>query len=143
MRNCKGLHCDGCRHGAGAGAGIGALVLLLGVLLLAAHHRAIAHAASDTVHVVADVLAVAAVTAAAVALAAGSVWAVRARQRARSRATAPLTAWVVRPCAAPERPAIESTGRPELRVLPGWQHDFTPAVRGALSNRRARGEQDR
>lgn len=138
MRNCKGLHCDGCRHGAGAGAGIGALVLLLGVLLLAAHHRAIAHAASDTVHVVADVLAVA-----AVALAAGSVWAVRARQRARRRAATPLTAWVVRPCGAPERPAIEATGRPELRVLPGWQHDTAPTARSALSNPRTRGEQDR
>jgi len=133
---CRGLHCDGCRHGgAGAAAGIGALVLLVGVLELAAHRRTVAHAASDAVRVAVLALAVAAVTLAAAALAAGGVWAARQRARrlaARQRAAvAPLLPWVI-PAPRPDedRPAVEA-GRPRvLRVLPGGQRDtYNPRAR--------------
>jgi hypothetical protein len=123
MRNCNGLHCDGCRHGgAGIGAGIGALVLLAGVLELAAHHRTITHTADDVLHAALVVLAVTAVTLAAAAVTAGGVWLAR-RQHARQMearrqaAVAPPQVWEVRPPATVGRPAIEAR-RPMLRMLP-------------------------
>jgi hypothetical protein len=123
MRDCRGLHCEGCSHGgAGIGAGIGVLVLLLGVLELAAHHRAVAHAADDALHVVLTVLAVTAVTLAAAAVTSGGVWLARrqhARQvEARRQAALPsLQVWEVHPPTAEGRPAIEAH-RPMLRMLP-------------------------
>ncbi|HEY1914694.1 MAG TPA: hypothetical protein VGH27_03875 [Streptosporangiaceae bacterium] len=122
---CHGLHCEGCRHGgAPAAAGIGSLVLLIGFLELAAHHRTLTRAAGEAVHVTLLVLAGTAVTVAAVALTIGCVWAARrrARQLAARPQTAvePLRAWVLPAAAAQtERPAIEP-GRAGLRVLPGW-----------------------
>jgi heme/copper-type cytochrome/quinol oxidase subunit 2 len=113
---CGGLHCDGCRHGgASAAAGIGMLVVLIGVLVYAAHHGAIDHAATDTVHVLVDVLVITAITLTVAAVTAGTVWAVRARQRARRQAVAPLSVRVIRSCAASARPAVE----PVRLALPG------------------------
>jgi hypothetical protein len=137
---CKGLHCDGCRHGAGAG--IGALVLLIGVLVLAANRRAIGHACSDALRIAVDVLEIGAVTATAAAVTAGSVWLIRrqharrlaARQRA---AVTPLRAWVIHPPAHGDRPGLGTPRTPYLRVLPGSQHDARSGVR------RSRGEQSR
>jgi hypothetical protein len=123
---CGGLHCEGCRHGGlPAAAGVGVLVLLIGFLELAAHHRAVTRTADEAVHVLVLVLAGAAVTLAAGAVIAGCVWAAR-RQRARQladrsqAAIAPLRAWVI-PAETSGRPAIEP-GRAGLRVLPGWTH---------------------
>lgn len=125
MRRCKGLHCDGCRHsGAGAGAGIGALLLLVGVLELAAHGRAIGHVASDVVHVAVLVLVVAAVAVAGCAAALAGVRVARRhaarRVEARRQAMlAPPRVWVIQPQRDTALPAIESAGRPVLRLLPG------------------------
>lgn len=125
MHRCKGLHCEGCRHGGpGAGAGIGALVLLIGVLLLAAHRRALGHAASTAAHVAVDVLIVAAITVAVAAIAMAGVWAAR-RRAARSLAArrpamlAPPRMWVIQSPQETARPAVESAARPVLRLLPG------------------------
>jgi hypothetical protein len=148
MSGCKGLHCDGCRHGTGAG--IGALVLLIGVLLFAAHRRAIDHAFSTFVHIVVEVLTIGAVTVAGAAVTAGSLWVIRrqharrldARQRA---AVTPLRTWVISDSSVRTgRPAIEAPGRrtarhPYLRALPGWQHDDGRSAAG----RRTRGERGR
>ena len=123
MHRCKGLHCDGCRHG-GAGVGIGALVLLVGVLLLAAHHRVAGHAASVAAHVAVDVLIVAAITLGVAAVAAGGLWAghrhATRRLAARRQAMlAPPRVWVIQPPQDTARPAVESAQRPVLRLLPG------------------------
>lgn len=119
MGRCRGLHCDGCRHGGGGAAGIGALVLLLGVLLLAAHGRAIRHIASDALHVAVGVAMVAAL---AGAVTAGCVWlrrravrrAVDRRQVARS-----VQAWVIPSDVRVPRAGVESgQHRDVLRALP-------------------------
>jgi hypothetical protein len=127
MRSCKGLHCDGCHHGsAGAGAGIGALVVLIGVLELAAHHRAVGHAASDAAHIAIDVLVMVTVTLTAVAVTVAGVRLARRRAAARRldagrRAVLPLRAWVIQPPQAAARPAIESGQRHQAqRALPRW-----------------------
>jgi hypothetical protein len=125
MHRCKGLHCDGCRHGgAGAGAGIGALLLLLGVLLLAAHGRAIGHAADEAAHVAVLVLEMAAVVVAMCATALAGVWVARRhadrRLAARRQAMlAPPQVRVIPPQQNTTRPAVESAERPVLRLLPG------------------------
>ena len=136
---CKGLHCDGCRHGAGAG--IGALVLLIGVLVLAASRRAIGHALRDALRIAVDVLEIGAVTATAAAMTAGTVWLIR-RQHARRlaarqpAAVTPPRAWVIHPPAHSNRPELDTPRTPYLRVLPGSQHDTHAA-------RRSRGEPSR
>ena len=150
MSGCKGLHCDGCRHGTGAG--IGALVLLIGVLLFAAHRRAIGHAFSTFVHIVVEVLTIGAVTAAGAAVTAGGVWVIRRRHARRlaarpQAAVTPLRAWVIDdPAVRTGRPAIDAPEvrtvrprhRPHLRALPGWQHDTRPPA-----GRREQGERNR
>jgi hypothetical protein len=108
------------------GAGIGALVLLLGVLELAAHRHAIGHAVTDVVHVVEVVLTVTALTLAGAVVTAGGVCVARRqharRLEARQRtAVTPLHAWVVHPPAEAEPPAIEARRPPMLRLLPGGQ----------------------
>jgi len=124
MHRCKGLHCEGCRHGGpGAGAGIGALVLLIGVLLLAAHRRAIGHAASTAVHVAVDMLIGAAITVAVTAITAAGVLVAhrRADRRVAARRQAmlkPPRVWVLPPQHS-ARPAVAPVQRPVLRLLPG------------------------
>jgi len=142
MHRCKGLHCEGCRHGGRAGLGLGVLLVLAGVLVYAAHHRAIDHAASDTAHVLMDVLAITAIALTVATVAAGTVWAVRARQRARRQAMVPLSAQVVRPCAAPARPGVEAP-RVVLRALPGGRQDTLPAAEAMFLNARTREGQGR
>ena len=141
MRRCKGLHCDGCRHGGSAGLGVAALLVLIGALEYAAHHRAIDHAASDTEHVLVDVLAITAITLTLAVVTAGVVWAVRTRQRA-SRAAMPLSVQVVRPCAAPAWPEVESS-RVVLRALPGGQPYTVPTAEAMFLDARTREEQGR
>jgi hypothetical protein len=147
MSGCKGLHCDGCRHGGGL-AGAGALALLIAVLVFAAHRRAIGHAFSDFVHIVVEVLTIGALTVAGAAVTVGSVWVI-SRQHARriaarqQAAVTPLRAWVIDdPSVRTGRPAIDApelrTVRPYLRALPGWQHDTRPPA-----SRRERGERNR
>jgi hypothetical protein len=125
MHSCKGLHCEGCRHGgASAGAGIGVLVLLIGALELAAHGRAVGHAADDAVHVALLVLEVAAVIVAGCAAALAGAWVTRrraARRLAGQRQAmlAPPQVWVIQPQRTAARPAVGSAERPVLRLLPG------------------------
>lgn len=160
MHRCQGLHCDGCRHGGGAGLGIGALLVLLSVLVYAAHHRAIDHAASATGHVLVEVLAITAITLTVAAVTAGAMWAVRASQQSRRRATAALRTRATQSCTASEQPAVEVRPdgslralpsaqrvvqvRPDgsMRVLPGWRPKaLPPAGETSISWPRTRGEQ--
>ena len=84
---CSGLHCPGCGyHGGNAATGAGAVIVLIVLAVVAANRRAIGHAASVAVHI----LAVAAVVAAGLAVATGvtaSVLVLR-RRAARWRAAA-------------------------------------------------------
>jgi hypothetical protein len=142
MHRCNGLHCDGCRHGGRAGLGLGVLLVLAGVLVYAAHHRAIDHAASATAHVLVDVLAITAITLTVATVAAGTVWAVRTRQRTRHRATVSPSVRVIRPCAAPARPSVEPP-QVVLRALPDGRRDTLPTAVAMFLDACTREEQGR
>jgi hypothetical protein len=100
-------------------------VLLLGVLELAAHRRAVGHVAGDAVHVAVLVLVVAAVAVAVGVLALAGVWVARreAGRRLAARRQAmlapPPRVWVLPPEQDTARPAVGSAERPMLRLLPG------------------------
>lgn len=58
MPRCKGLHCPGCRHGSGAG--FVALLLVALILIAAVLARPIKHAANSALHMVVEVVEIAA-----------------------------------------------------------------------------------
>jgi hypothetical protein len=113
---CRGLHCDGCsHHGAGLGTGFGALLLLGGVLVYAAHRHAIDHTADVAAHVALTVLTVAAISIGALAAAGVGVVVTRVAVAARAhrRAIAPPRVTVL--------PARSQAGTPRAVEAPARQ----------------------
>ncbi len=123
--SCKGLHCGGC--GDGPGGGLVVIIIAVVVLIGAMGTGAVSGAAHSAVHVVTDVLEVAAITVAslaAVAVAAALTWAgvrvYRWDARRRARAVPAVVQVAVQPTVraeviAPEPQAIEGP-KPRLGV---------------------------
>lgn len=123
---CRGLHCDSCRHGGGL-AGAGVLALLVTAMVYATHRHAIDHAAGEAGRVALTALTVAAITALALAGAGAGVLVTRAviACRARRRAVAARPRVIVLPAedSVGLRRAVEAPGRPDRRwPLSGWEN---------------------
>jgi hypothetical protein len=136
--DCKGLHCDGCRHGGGGAAG--AVIALIIIIALALHKT------WPTVVSGAEIAGytVAAVTGTAIVVT-GAVLTVRAlRRRARRRAAACRRAPIVinsmrvydRPM-PPARPAVDPPRDTPVWPLAGWRDGTGSPARGDGNDRRA------
>jgi hypothetical protein len=135
---CKGLHCDGCRHGGGAGAVIALLIIVaLGLRKAWPHVVSAAEIAGWTI---------AAACGTAVVITCGVLTARALRTRARRRAASYRRSPVVidgmqlyaPPLPHDQRPAIGAPRRAASWPPPGWQVDARPWIGGDGDEHRPR-----
>ncbi len=132
---CKGLHCDGCKHGSGGPAA--AVIALLVIVAVAAREAwpRVVHAVEIAAWTVAGVTGAAIVVTGTV-LAVRVVRRVRARRALATYRVAPVIPAVrlTEPPAIdrPERPALGQPPqhRPGAWPLPGWWADIRPRIGG-------------